>query len=223
MIPRGLIGLYAPMWFITCLCATQALFVLIAFKWRSTAGRVGVVAALYVLAHVESWAIHQHRLPVPWDIDVALMGVTYYAFGFFAKPVLSMQYRPRVIAPIALALAAGFLAAGVTGLIHYDLDLKYVAYNHILLDLVIPLTFITAVCIISHGLARLRVAASLAALGVAALTIMYLHMYVNEVLSSFFAYGILFFTVFGTLIPFLISTQVLQKSRITRRLFLGSL
>jgi fucose 4-O-acetylase-like acetyltransferase len=222
MIPSGLIGIYAPIWFITCLYATQILFVLIAFTWRHTPARIAAVLVAYLLAHLESWAMGKYHINIPLDLDVALMCVAYYAFGFFARPLLSMRYRPRVIAPLSLVLSTGFLIAGINGLFRYVLDLKYVGYHSLLLDLAIPLTMVVAVCVVSHAVSRLKIASFFVVLGVASLTIMYLHMYVNQSLSNHFRYGLLLYTAFGTLIPLLIWWLFLKRFSVTRRFFLGT-
>ena len=161
-------------------------------------------------------------IAVPWNLDVALIAVAYYAFGYLAKPVLSMQYRPRAVASISLLLSFVFILANMAGRLNYALDLKYVGYTHPFLDLVIPLCLVISVCVLSHWIARLRIASSIASLGSASLVIMYLHMYVNETLSVFFSYGMAIFVTAGLLIPTLLWWSLLTRSTLSRRLFLGA-
>lgn len=221
-IPREFIGLYAPFWFITCLYATQILFMLITHKWKSTIVRIAVVLAAYVLAHACAYLYSTHRFAVPWNLDVALIALSFYGFGFFGKPLLSGRYHPWAISISALLLPTAFVCADRMKLMDYQLDLKYLGYHNLLLDLLIPLTTVVLACAVAHLLAASRASRLLPLLGTASLPIMYLHMYTNEFLNQYVRYGIVGFVLIGLLVPLAIWGFVLQRFPITRRLFLGA-
>lgn len=93
-------GFYTPFWFITCLFTTQIIFALILQVFKSPKTQILIIGFLYVLAHAESWVLKTHQILVPWDIDVAMLTLTYYAIGYYAKNQLknvSPVYCKRLI------------------------------------------------------------------------------------------------------------------------------
>lgn len=211
---------YDPVWFITCLYATQILFALIVWKFRDMRKCLLVVGAAYVLAHVESYYAHSHSVFVPLDLDVALLALSYYAFGYYARSILSTNDR-RIMLP-AVVLSAVFLIGGLTGVFSYGLDMKYIRYYHIALDLLVPISMLTAVCALSHLAASNRLGKGLAVLGIASLPIMYLHSPLNIYLRGFHNYMWAMYTVIGIVIPFAVCRFVFQRFDWTRALFLGA-
>lgn len=221
LIPGEYVGLYAPIWFITCLFFTQTLFMLITFRFKSNAARMFVVLVAYVLAHIESGLIAHHRIWIPWNADVTLMALSYYGFGFFGRPILSGKYRPGATVMLSALASLVFLFLDLSGKLDYQLDLKYVGYRHLILDLAIPLAWVIAVTMISRWVSQTPVASGLAFLGAASLPIMYMHMYANQLVSHYIDYGPAVFTLIGLVVPLGIWSVLLQRFSITRRYLLG--
>lgn len=219
MITSDFLGVYAPFWFVTCLFATQTVFALIAYRFRTRKSLITLVAAAYLLAHLEAVINRRYSIRVPLNIDVALIALSYYAFGYLAKPVLAWSRRHWSVPTIALILSAGFYAADALNIVHFDLDLKYLGYTNMLLDILVPLTLIVAICWIGHAITATSAGPFFAFLGSASLPIMYMHMYVADICSP---RGLISFTLLGISVPLAIWWLVLRRFSLTRRVFLGS-
>ncbi|MBE3584443.1 MAG: acyltransferase family protein [Limnochordaceae bacterium] len=178
---RFLTGMYGAVWFVTTLFVTQVLFgLLLRFcprRWQ----QLTFIGVAYLLAHAE--ALFWHGPRIPWNADVALLALTYYAVGFYARQIRK-ALRPASAAGLMLAdqaasapasssakpwpsptvyrlgavawvIAVVWVLAERAGLLHYALDMKYLLYTHTLLDLFIPLTWMVAVGTTCYVLASL--------------------------------------------------------------------
>jgi len=175
----ALVGCYGPFWFITCLFVTQLLFELLHVLVKPRNAILAVVVAAYLLAHLETAIPWFTGRVCPWSMDTALLALAYYSFGYYAKPLLNREWMPKVSVPLTLAVALIALMLSLAGMLHFWLDMKTRIYHDIILDLLIPLTLSTAVCYLAAWLSRRQWSAFIANLGVASLTVMYLHMSVN--------------------------------------------
>ena len=217
-----LVGVYAPCWFITCLFITQLLFEVLHVLVKRRAVMLLLIAAAYVLAHLEAatpWLAAWH---CPWSADIALLALTYYGVGYYARPWVSGACLPKITVPLTLTAAIAALILPIIGVVHFWLDLKTRNYHDYLLDLCIPLALSVAVCYLANWLSRWRWSALLASLGTASLTVMYLHMSVNAwVLGIPSLRGPLPFILIGLLIPWLLFHPLFQRVPSLRLLFLG--
>jgi len=214
-------GYYTVFWFFTCLFATQVLFALIVLMFRNGRAVLAVVAIAYLVAHLEAWWITAHAILVPWNLDVALIAVAYYAIGYYGKKTLG-NITPAVTMA-AVMVSALLIAGDHWRLINYGFNLKYVIYQHPLLDLAIPVVMTTALVGISQLLARNRLGRAVTALGNVALPVVYLHVPVNSVLlyEYHFHYGNAAAVVIGLIVPLVISRLILDRFFLTRLLFQG--
>ena len=220
-------GAYGVFWFVTTLFFTY-LFFLWLTKYFSRAKQLVLLAVFYTLAHLESVvAMHviggapstaSQTIPMLWNIDVALMAIVYFAFGYYLKSF--WMNIPRVW------LAAGFIV-GSTAIvldrmqfIDYRLSMKFLRYDHFVLDLVIPLSFtLILVGVFQFAASRLSMNA-LQNIEKHSLTIMYLHIFTDIVLNDYFTYGLIGFTAFGLFVPIACSI-VIQKFLPHGKLVLG--
>lgn len=213
-------GFYTPFWFITCLFVTQIAFAVILQALKKTRHQLLIIALAYILAHYESSLLQTRSIPVPWDIDVALLTLVYYAIGYYGKKVLDGMTPLLSFASIALALA--LIGCGRLGLVHYSINVKYLTCDHLLLDLFIPTLISVAIFSVSQLCARLGPAKYLGLLGFYSLPIMYLHLPLNIIAHQYINNGPLVFTVIGLFIPPVLSYCVLERFRLTKLCLLGT-
>lgn len=214
---RHLAGWYGPFWFITCLFLTQVVFTLILFirrRWMA----VCVLAACFALAHLEGIYVQQTSLRIPWNGDIALMAVIYYAIGYYGKNIIN-RLNPMTTVTSGL-FTIGFISLCEYGWLSFHLDMKYAIYNW-RWDLLIPVTMTVLLFGVSRMVSARPIVRILSAIGSASLPIMYLHIPVNLWLQAYRSYGFLLFSIVGVLIPFIVTWGVFHRFRCTRRFFLG--
>lgn len=214
-------GYYTVFWFFTCLFATQILFALINLLFRDSRLIIAAVAVAYLLAHAESWLMIAHPVMVPWNLDVALMAVSYYAIGYFTKK--SLADIPWWVTLAAAAASALLITADYRGWIGYVLNLKYVIYNNLLLDLLIPMVMTVALLGISQVYARSRLGRAVTLMGNVALPVVYLHVPINAVLiyEYHYSYSNAAAALIGFIAPVIISKLIFERFRLTQFLFQG--
>ena len=212
---------YTVFWFFTCLFATQVLFALINLLCKDSRLVMAAVAVAYLLAHVESWLMVSHPPLVPWNLDVALIAVVYYAIGYFCKKLLAEISLRVTLAAVALSVL--LIAVDYRGLMNYVLNLKYVVYQHLLLDLLIPMIMAVALLGISQVLARSRLGRAVTLMGNIALPVVYLHVPINTVLlvEYRYHYGNVAAVLIGFVTPIILSKLIFDRFSLTRYLFQG--
>lgn len=192
---RFIDGYYAPIWFITCLLATQILFALVLLiEW--TSAKWIMIILSFIVAHVES--MYAANIKIIGNIDVALFALLFYAIGYFVKEWLLHER----VAQISIVLFIGFIYLAKAGKIQYFLDLKQHGYHHIFLDIIIPLTGIVGIIAISKMFEHSPFKKILIVIGRNSLMIMYLHLAVALELYRHHMYtSVYMFVVTGVLIP----------------------
>lgn len=215
----SLTGPFGVLWFITCLLFTQLIFgFIVRFRMRM---QLLLIASCYLLAHLISLT-SLSRFNLPWNIDVALLAITYYALGYYGKRLIPLLIGRIAALPLLITLCAGILFMDYTGVLSYSLNMKYKEYDALLLDLVIPMLFSLMICAISFWLSKRLPLKGLGYLGRNTIAIMYLHLPVNYALKYLIGmeYGLIVFTIIGVGIPVLI-TLMASYSPILSKLFLG--
>jgi polysaccharide biosynthesis protein PslL len=158
-------GQYAVFWFITCLFLTQLVFALIVMRFKEIKTQLLIVGIAFLFAHVESKLLTVHNIPIPWNADVTLLALTYYSFGFYTRRFLINIIQRHLTTIVLLIISIMLIIGNHFEIFTYELDLKYRIYNNLLLDLVIPLSFITTICGISYWISKLPIAKIFATLG----------------------------------------------------------
>ncbi|MCP1092503.1 acyltransferase family protein [Bacillaceae bacterium OS4b] len=210
-------GPYAVFWFITCLWFTQVCFALLVLRFKSFKLQIAILGIAYLVAHIQTEFIHFNK--IPWNVDVMLIAIVFYAFGYYIKQygsILTMDVSKKIL---IFLVCITLLTIDYFGFINYNLDLKAHVYNNFILDLIIPLTFTTAFFIISKILSNLTFVTEL---GKMSLTIMYLHFPINYLVTAVFGFdGFIPFVFIGLIIPVMIHL-IVQRFRITNMLFQGA-
>ena len=103
------------------------------------------------------------------------------------------------------------------------LNLKYVIYQHLLLDLLIPVVMIIALLGISQVCARSRLGHIATLLSNAALPVVYLHVPINTVLliEYHYHYGNAVAVLIGFVVPVILSKLIIERFSLTQFLFQG--
>ena len=212
-------------WFLTCLFFSIMLFTLILTFANGLKSQLIVLAALYMLAHTQSYLQSHYGFIafVPWSIDASLLGVCYMAIGYhFRDGILSLIADNRL--RIALLSAAFFISfllilADTIGLTDFRFNMKDIGYNSIAGDLFVPIVFSVLIVTLSASIEKLGLAPAFCWFGYYSVTIMLLHMGVFEVYRHFFSYNGIALFFLGSFIP-LIAAYIFDKTRLTRVLFI---
>ncbi|KXH81957.1 acyltransferase family protein [Sporosarcina sp. HYO08] len=212
---RFIRGAYGVFWFVTTLFFTY-LFFLGLTKYFDRTKQIIILTIFYIIAHLESiFAMHviggspaaaAQQIPMIWNIDVALMAIVYFALGYYMKNLWMGISKKWMFVGIAGCVIAVLLDH--FHVIDYHLSMKFLRYDHFILDLVIPLSFtVTFVGLFQFITSRVSLV-SLQKVEKHSLTIMYLHIFVDILMNDYFTYGIIGFTAFGLFIPILVSITI---------------
>jgi len=199
---------------------TQVTFAAILKTFKTTKNQLTIIGLAYILAHVESGVLKAHQILIPLDIDVAMLTLTYYAIGYYTrntlenlKPLFSLT---TIICAIALLLCGWF------GLINYDINIKYLTCDHLIMDIAIPIIITTAIFAVSQKLVNVNWSRYIGVLGAYSLPIMYLHLPFNIILHQYFNYGATIFALIGLSFPVIASRFFLERFKITQICLLGT-
>ncbi|WP_252502153.1 acyltransferase family protein [Sporosarcina sp. Marseille-Q4943] len=212
---RFIRGAYGVFWFVTTLFFTY-LFFLWLTKYFNRAKQILILAIFYIIAHFESiFAMHviggkpseaAQSIPMLWNIDVALMAIVYFAIGYYLKDFWMDVSKRWMVTALAIGVTAVLLDS--FQVIDYRLSMKFLRYDHFVLDLVIPLSFtIVLVGVFQFITAKLSLN-WLQKIEQHSLSIMYLHIFADIILNDYFTYGIVGFTAIGVFIPIIVSILI---------------
>ncbi|WP_169864738.1 acyltransferase family protein [Sutcliffiella halmapala] len=217
----ALTGPYGVFWFITCLLITQILFGFISRFPLSI--QVIILLLAYLVGHRLA-ATALDGVMVPWNADVALITLSYYAIGYYSKGLLSNLVRRWYVPIIFGALSIAFVWLDYVHIINHEKDLKYKVYGEIGLDMVIPIVISVTICSLCYWISKLRVSERIGYLGKNTITIMYLHIPLNIFLQRVIdvEYGLVMYTLIGVTIPLMVSL-VIRHSELLSKLYLGKL
>ncbi len=220
-------GAYGVFWFITTLFFAYLLFLWIT-KYFNRTKQFIILTIFYCIAYVESvYAMRviggepdvaSQTIPMIWNIDVALMAVVYFSLGYYMKDIWMNVSRRWLLAGVIVSIAAILL--DMINVIDYHLSMKFLRYDHFILDLIIPLSF-TLVIVGGFQLIASRLSLKwLQKIEMHSLTIMYLHIFINILLKKYFTYGFFWFTLVGVVVPILVSI-LFKKFLPNRTLLIG--
>ncbi|NPV90428.1 MAG: acyltransferase family protein [Firmicutes bacterium] len=217
---RVLRGPYTAFWFITCLFATQILFAAITVMFKEKRHQIIIIAVMYVAAHLEAMipAVRAEIIKIPWNIDVSLMAIAFFSIGYYLKPYL--KKIPIRITAVLTAVSAVLLGLNVMGYFEYTMDMKYVAYDHIVLDFILTNVLVFAVFGLFQLIDHFKVLNIMVMMGNYSLVIMYLHFVANTIVFRTMDYSLIEFVLVGITVPILVA-KALERFPVTRRVFLG--
>lgn len=220
-------GAYGVFWFVTTLFFTYLFFLWLTNYFTKTKQLI-ILVVIYLIAHAESIIAMRviggspveasQTIPMIWNIDVALMAVVYFALGYYMKEMWMNVTRLWLTAGVVGTVAA--VTLDWFHIIDYHLSMKFLRYDHLLLDIVIPIS-ITLVFV--GTMQRLSAKLSLTWLRQIekhSISIMYLHIFTDIMLKDYFQYGLIGFTAIGLIIPIIVS-MFIQNMVPNGKLFLG--
>lgn len=220
-------GAYGVFWFVTTLFFTY-LFFLWMTKYFNRMKQIVILAVFYLIAHLESLFAMQviggapdkasQTIPMIWNIDVALMAVVYFALGYYMKNIWMNITKPWLISGFIGTVSA--VSLDWFGVIDYHLSMKFLRYEHAVLDLVIPISMTLFFVGLFQWVTSHMSLKWLQQIEKHSISIMYLHIFTDIVLNDYFNYGIIGFTAFGLLVP-IVASILIQKLVPYGRLFLG--
>jgi hypothetical protein len=215
----ALTGPYGVFWFITCLLFTQLLFGFIVRYSRRT--QFLLIASAYLLSHLISLTALKN-FNLPWNMDVSLLAVTYYAIGFYGKRAIPALISRYAALPVLLPACILVLMLERTGVIRYSLNMKYKEYDSLLLDLAVPLLISLTICAAVYRLSKLITLDWMGNLGRNTIAIMYLHLPLNYSFKYLLGmdYGLIPFTLIGVGVPLLAAAWA-ARYPVLSRLYLG--
>lgn len=215
-------GSFATFWFITCLLFTQIIFAIIQSKFKFRTQLI-IIFIFYLLSQMISNVQFLKNIPFPSNLDVVLISICYYSIGFYGKSLiytLCNRISTFIVSFIGIII---FVILDANNLISYNLDMKHNIYNHIVLDLLIPVVCTLFIFCSSNLISKTPFASIFERCGIISLTIMYLHMPINLLLKESLSvhYGIVLFSIIGIILPLLINKFIIEKNHFTRHFLLG--
>ena len=215
-------GYFATFWFITCLLFTQVVFSIIQSKFKLKSQFI-LIFVFYLLSQIISNVQFLKNIPFPLNLDVVLISIFYYSIGFYGKSLIYKLYNRLSTFIFSFTGIIIFIILDTKNLISYNLDMKHNLYNHVILDLLVPVTFTLFILCLSNLISKTPFARIFEKCGIISLTIMYLHMPINLLLKESFSvhYGIVLFSIIGIILPLLINNYILEKNHFTKLFLLG--
>jgi polysaccharide biosynthesis protein PslL len=215
---------YVVMWFIPCMFLTQFLCILIHYYFKSSMLRFGIIFLFYCLSHLETWFAAEHNIFVPWNIDVALLALSYYTFGYLLQRIFTFYKKKIDFLKLLMFCVIGGTVFIFTlrSQIAYIFDMRSVTYHHLFLDLIIPITLtllLFSLCILITKLGPLS--NILSYIGKSSLIIMYTHVPIKIIYEEATVPNHYLIVLLGLILPLLIAKFLLEKNTYTNLLVLG--
>ena len=206
-------------WFVTCLFLTQQLYNFLSLRISRKSTLLWVAAGFYGIALIDD-AIPGH-VSFPWNLNVVCCAIMFYIVGaVYGKTIFKSRnwWLLGLCGAVTLACSS-LLALGYP----IQFNMKLASYGYVFLS---PLA---AVCMsklaseVSYWLAKVRgLAPLLAAMGTAAITIMFFHRTVQYTIPEIFYAGPSWMTAIAVTAICMIFHWLLKQISLTRALFLGS-
>ena len=211
-------GVFGPFWFITVLYFTQILFWLCS-KYMKFKIVTVIIIGCYILSHIAFF-----RKTCIWDINTTLYVLPLFYIGYILRQFKYNGKKTKILFTATFAIAVGTIILSFGGILSYQLDIKHSMYTHLLLDLLIPVSFTLVVIFISKLFISNVIGKILACLGRESLVIMYLHIPISYILIQHFELGSSFVirVVLSIIIPVILSKLLIKKFSVTRFFFLGA-
>ena len=200
-------GAYGVFWFVTTLFFIYLLFMWMT-KYLSKVQQISLLAFCYIAAHLQSIFAREvisesavesaQSIPMVWNLDVV-----FFSLGYYGKSLWMNVTKPWLFS--AGALAFGMILLDQNGLINYKLSMKFLRYDHMLLDLIIPISFIIVIVGLFQRITKILSLEWLRKIENHSIAIMYLHIFTDMILNDYFEYGVVGYTILCTVIPIIIS------------------
>lgn len=139
-----------------------------------------ILLFIYLLIHTNLFKFIS--IPLPWGIDEGLGAVIYIAIGDFLKRIdlYKPRYYPIIIIPFIIIIL------NYLHILDYKLSMKYMIYNNIILDIIVPLSFTYLLFCISKILSSHPIIRKpFITLGISSMTIYFTHGYLISISRGF--------------------------------------
>lgn len=209
-------GVYATFWFTTCLFFVQIVYDLICRKVPSAFYRGLFVLACFLIAYWESRYLVESF--VPWNIDVGLYALMFYALGHYFKQtrVFEKPKARNLLFGLSVIILLGFIYLYSQQILDYGLDMKHRQYYYFGSNLIVPLVITFILVRLSMFLSKwTAINNALTFIGRAAMVIMYLHIPSVHIVREIIPITPFRFFVVGILCPLLFykAVQILPYGR----------
>ena len=183
----------------------------------------------YILAQLESFYVvnilngpvdaASQTIIIPWNLDVVLIAVVYFAIGYYAKEIFLHVRLPLWITCVAIVS----MAMRLTWLkeLDYHLSMKFIRYSHPILDIVLPIAFLIVIFGFFQFITKYIRLKVFEFIEMHSITIMYLHISVDKFMNDFIEYKLLGYTLLGLLVPLIISV-IMKRFMPYANLFMGN-
>lgn len=168
-------------WYSPVLLLTIMLFIFV--SRISTKKQIMLLILSYIIAIMESIyliPVDNSQIPLwlrfPWNIDVCLISIVYFAIGYYLKKLKITRscYKWLIVLSVVIAIASVYLMN--TNVITFDLNMKYTQYKNFVYPLLFPFIFGIVIKQVSLCLDKIRVVNYLfETCGKASMPIMFIH------------------------------------------------
>ncbi len=213
-------GTFGVFWFVTSLYVLSILFHII-FLLKNNIVLFAVALIFYLFSYYDS--INYNNIFFVWNINTVLFTFIFYYLGYLYKKHENKisHLIENAILPTGILILV-FIVLNIYGLFDYKLDIKYQIYNHLFIDIAIPLLFIVFILGISRKLEDILVInKTLSIIGQSSLTIMYLHIFLLSIFQEYTPLALWQIILFSIVLPSF-THQVFKTTRITSTIFLGT-
>lgn len=222
---RLLGGVY---WYINCLVLTVILFAWL-LKIKQKKCQFLIMMLIYCAAIMESNLINSYRtvsgLPValcfPWNIDVVLLSIVYYAMGFYWNQLSDYIYRKnwhRIVFIVSIIVPLIYIVFNISGRYSFFIDMKNSDYKSFFLTILIPFCFFWLFSRLSKYLEKIVILRNfLAYIGTISIIIMYTHITVREIIVEKIwgeDYNVMVFIVISAFVAYLIDNVAKRNTRL---------
>ena len=140
---------------------------------------LGILESIYLIpldnAQISFW------LRFPWDVDVCLLSIVYFAIGYYSKKMNLIRIYNKWLMIISIIVVVISIYLMQINVITYDFNMKYTQYKNFVYPLLFPLIFGILIMQISLCLKKIRyVNQLLASCGRASMVIMFIHNPIRE-------------------------------------------
>lgn len=192
-------------WFMPCLFITIVVF---NFLLNKCSKKVNIIILFIsiIIASLESLIFSQtgKSIKLPLNIDVCLLTLVYFSIGFYLKDIIiKFIYKDKkykLISIFSTILCSVSIILSFVGKFGYIIDMKYSQYSNIFLNLLLPVIFGIVLIKLSTIINKTFIANIFIYLGKNTLSIMFLHVPINNLLLSYFNYGIIVYVLIALLV-----------------------
>ena len=206
---------YGIYWFPTTLFLTIIVFATLRRVIKNDVIVISLVIVSYTLSHLY---VANNELKVYWSLDTVSISIFYFAVGYYGKQLINKTNTWYGV--VALSISVMLIIADHYNMIQYKLDLKANAYNHLLLDVIIPIVFTILIISIGKLIEHTFTGSVFNEVGKMSMTVMYLHISVMIIVRSYLELNEVSVALIAFLVPVIVHL-IFKQSPLLRAIFFG--